>query len=474
VRAQERLRAAEHHHFSIGGRWLLFDAVALNASASCELDAVILQRAANGAVAKDLLDAARAAGGSPGEARRRLRFLRNLRFLLGPREQTVPVEVTQPADCATFMINVSQRCNLTCPYCYVNRGQFDYDVMPLARMAPDTADRLVGRIHASFPDFRTYGYHFYGGEPLMNFDGIRRIVEAAEEAAERSGTETDYHITTNGTLLTPEVAAFFDRHRFTVYVSIDGDEATHDAYRRYADGRGSYCHVQQNLLHLRTKTNVHIIGSSVIREGLRLSDAMALLRSHGADQCKAERVHLRETDSLKLSDDEQHRYLEDIKHLVEHYVESLSAGRKPMDYRLSAKILQLLLRRRREIFCAAATRMFGIAADGEIYPCALHVGRLRWRLGHIDTGLDTEQQRAFHARFATGSRPQCQVCWSRNLCGGGCPAMVDRFGDDDCEAMRAESEAAIAVYQQMMEIEPALLYALVSPSLARWAASGEA
>lgn len=92
---------------------------------------------------------------------------------------------------ATFMVNVSQRCNLACPYCYVNKGLFDYEEKPVPRMASATADGIVEQIHRAFPSFQTYGYHFYGGEPFMNFDAIRTIVAAAEIKAAQTGTRTD-------------------------------------------------------------------------------------------------------------------------------------------------------------------------------------------------------------------------------------------------------------------------------------------
>jgi hypothetical protein len=50
--------------------------------------------------------------------------------------------------------------------------------------------------------------------------------------------------------------------------------------------------------------------------------------------------------------------------------------------------------------------------------------------------------------------------------------MSDRFGADDCAAIRAEIEAAIAVYVYFAAHDVAHLYALVSPAIARWATGG--
>jgi uncharacterized protein len=474
-RVQEPVHAVEHHHFSLDGReWLLFDALSLAVVDSCPTDGTLLDLASHALTPRALASQAIAAGCNPVEVRTRARVLRDRRFLVRTGDESPPAPLEDDSRYATFMINVSQRCNLTCAYCYVNRGDFDYATKPIARMSATTAARVVEAIHDRFPAFGTYGYHFYGGEPLLNFDAIRCIVRAAEEAAARTQTATDFHVTTNGTLLSRQIADFFDEHRFNVYVSIDGDQPSHDQYRKYAGGRGSFADVERNLRYLRTKKRIHLIGSTVVRKGLPLRDAIELLTQHGADQCKAERVRLRPSDPLALQGGERDRYLDDIRALSDHYVSHLEANRKPPDFRLTSRILQLLVRQRRDFFCPAGERMFGIAANGEVYPCALQVGRPEARLGDLDSGVDGVRQRQFRARIHVDARPECRACWSRNLCGGGCSANVGRFGTDDCPAMRAESEAAIATYSHFARTDPTKLYALVDPSIVTWIAGEDA
>ncbi|HEU4734917.1 MAG TPA: radical SAM protein [Kofleriaceae bacterium] len=467
-RSRGALRAVEHHRFASRGRWLLFDVEALTVAPSEPVDAALLARAAMGATVAELVAAALAAGHDREHAVARIDELVEQRFLLADGDAPERAEPREPSRHITFMVNVAQRCNLTCTYCYVNEGHFDYPEPPIPRMRAETADGLVDRLHALFPGFSTYAYHFYGGEPLLNFEAIRRVVAQAEARAAQAGTRTDYYITTNGTLCDREVADFFDQHRFTVYYSIDGDVETHDEERRYAGGRGSYADVEANLAYLRTRPAVHLIGSSVVRKGVTLEAAMQKLAGHGARQCKAERVRLFDDQALALTGAEHDGYLADIEGLIDHYVTALEARTKPMDFRLSSKILQVLTRSRRDFFCPAGERMFGVSADGELYPCALHVGRPGSRLGHVATGVDAELRAGFRTRFGADGQAGCRTCWTRRLCGGGCSAMVDRFGHEDCEALRGESEAAIAIYQHFAETDPSYLYGLVSPKVVEW------
>jgi hypothetical protein len=52
--------------------------------------------------------------------------------------------------------------------------------------------------------------------------------------------------------------------------------------------------------------------------------------------------------------------------------------------------------------------------------------------------------------------------------------MVDRFGHEDCESLRAESEAAIAIFQHFAETDITQLYGLVSPPVVNWIRGGPA
>jgi hypothetical protein len=89
------------------------------------------------------------------------------------------------------------------------------------------------------------------------------------------------------------------------------------------------------------KPGGHLMGSSVIRKDFELKDTIGLPYEHGARQCKAERVRLHDGESLSLQGADHGAYIRDIEAMFDHYVERQSAGRKPMEFRLSSKILQL-------------------------------------------------------------------------------------------------------------------------------------
>ena len=84
---------------------------------------------------------------------------------------------------------------------------------------------------------------FFGGEPLLAFKVIRRIVETLDGW----GIATDKTLATNGILLNDESIDFLAAHRFLTLISLDGSPEVHDANRTDREGRATYSRVVQNL-----------------------------------------------------------------------------------------------------------------------------------------------------------------------------------------------------------------------------------
>lgn len=129
------------------------------------------------------------------------------------------------------------RCNLSCPYCFVERQE---GVMPLA-VARDAVMLLLDS------SGREKLLSLYGGEPLLCFDRVRQIVRFARQQAGRAHKELTINLCTNLTLLEPPMARFFAREGVKVVVSLAGNRQDHDRIRSAARGKGSYDQVAARL-----------------------------------------------------------------------------------------------------------------------------------------------------------------------------------------------------------------------------------
>lgn len=115
-------------------------------------------------------------------------------------------------------------------------------------MSLSTAYRAIDYLHKHSFKRDKVALSLYGGEPTLQFPLIQSCVAYANSLLK--GKQIDFTITTNGILLTPEMAEFFCKHDFNVYVSIDGPEEINDSFRVDAKGGGSFQRTVQGLKYL--------------------------------------------------------------------------------------------------------------------------------------------------------------------------------------------------------------------------------
>lgn len=132
------------------------------------------------------------------------------------------------------------RCDHSCQYCQVsrqseNKGAFD--------MTRETADKALDLVFRS-PN-HALKIEFQGGEPLLNFDLVRYVVEEAEERNKVEKRDLQFVIATTLSLATDEILEYCREHKIFLSSSLDGPEDLHnknrprpgrDSYARFADG----------------------------------------------------------------------------------------------------------------------------------------------------------------------------------------------------------------------------------------------
>ena len=150
---------------------------------------------------------------------------------------------------ALHIFVVTTNCNMACVYCQANNGVENSHLL----MDKKTAERAVD-IALQSPEY-SLSFEFQGGEPLLNFEVIRHIVEYAEE--NKGDHEISYNVVTNLTLLTDEILEFFKEHHFGLSTSLDGNELVHNANRKYVGGKGTFSSVLRSVDKIR-QSGLHV------------------------------------------------------------------------------------------------------------------------------------------------------------------------------------------------------------------------
>lgn len=123
---------------------------------------------------------------------------------------------------------VSESCNFRCKYC---RQKKTSELVNMSRADIKNAIDLFYSV-ASVPR----SIVFFGGEPLMNIDGIRYAIEYVHGF----DISIPFSMVINGSLCTKEIARFFAENQVEVIISLDGPERHHNEARVFADGKGTY------------------------------------------------------------------------------------------------------------------------------------------------------------------------------------------------------------------------------------------
>jgi sulfatase maturation enzyme AslB (radical SAM superfamily) len=119
-----------------------------------------------------------------------------------------------PLSISYLDIELTQRCNLSCPYCYL--GQHKQTATISEETLEDCLDLLAvwGKVKGQDPT----EISFYGGEPLAAFPQMRYFVEGAKAR----GYRLKYSIISNGTIAKPEIVDYCRVNNLSIQRSLDG------------------------------------------------------------------------------------------------------------------------------------------------------------------------------------------------------------------------------------------------------------
>jgi len=127
---------------------------------------------------------------------------------------------------ALHLFVVTLRCEHSCPYCQVSRRSVDRERFD---MSEEIALRAVD-VALSAPA-RRIKIEFQGGEPLLNFELVHKIVTAAQERAPDRNKTVEFVIASNLALLTDDVLGFCRDNGILLSTSLDGPADLHNRNR---------------------------------------------------------------------------------------------------------------------------------------------------------------------------------------------------------------------------------------------------
>ncbi|NLE04259.1 MAG: 4Fe-4S cluster-binding domain-containing protein [Crenarchaeota archaeon] len=143
-------------------------------------------------------------------------------------------------------LQLTQQCNFRCKYCvYSENKNLKQRVHTSKRMTWKLAKKAIDFLWDHSVDSPRVNIGFYGGEPLLEFELMKKTVEYAK--LRFKGKPISFTTTINGSLLTEKVAEFFVTNNISTLISLDGPKEIHDINRLFKDGSGTYDTVISNI-----------------------------------------------------------------------------------------------------------------------------------------------------------------------------------------------------------------------------------
>lgn len=384
-----------------------------------------------------------------------------------------------------LLLETTQSCNLRCKYCCYSEHYYSTRNHSNKRMDIVIAQKAVDyylknwlTVYYKNP-MRHPVISFYGGEPLLNFQLIHGVIDYIKE--KYPNIHPDYNMTTNGILLTEQVADFLVENNFSILFSLDGDKENHDRNRVKIDGTGSFDTVFHNLQSFRKRyPSYNKIGLSVSFDyDTDLQKVADFIRENDLFVVLSNMVSTLETDYYnKFSIESKNRFQKQLETMRKQYFNMA----KNKGFLLSSEnfLLSLfgfgyiefsahsILNQRRPIFipytgsCVPGEKIY-VTVDGTFHACE----RINpnFPIGNVDSGLDIDKIIDYINRYNECTKG-CVNCNITRLCDICIAKAIDgnniKISSEDCHNKNEYVKNLLISYVDILENDPSQLDSIVT------------
>ena len=334
---------------------------------------------------------------------------------------TEDILLKRPLVIKAMCIHVAHTCNLNCDYCFASQGRYHGE---RAVMSFETGKRAIDFLVENSGSRRNLEVDFFGGEPLMNFDVVKKLVEYARSIEKENNKNFRFTLTTNGVLIDDDVIDFCNREMSNVVLSLDGRKEIHDKHRVDYAGKGSYDLVVpkfREFIKRRTGGTYYMRGTYT-HENPDFTNDVFHMADLGFTELSMEPVVTAPDDPAALTEEDLPILFEQYEILAKEMLKRKKEGRPFEFYHYMLDLSKGPCLYKRITGCGSGTEYIAVTPLGEIYPCHQFVGDKNYLLGDIRNGIVNTELRDKFRRCNVFAHKECRECWANMYCSGGCAA----------------------------------------------------
>jgi len=352
-------------------------------------------------------------------------------------------------DIKALCLHVAHTCNLNCEYCFAAQGKYHGQ---RSLMSFEVGKQALDFLVAQSGTRRNLEVDFFGGEPLMNWDVVKQLVEYARSIEKEANKNFRFTLTTNGVLLDDEITEFANREMHNVVLSLDGRKEIHDASRVTVSGAGSYDLIVpkfQRFVEQRGNKGYYMRGTFT-RHNLDFTNDIFHMADLGFTELSMEPVVCKPEDPYALTEEDLPKLYEQYEELALEMIRRKQAGKGFTFYHYMIDLTGGPCIYKRISGCGSGTEYLAVTPTGELYPCHQFVGDPKYLMGDVWKGVTNTALRDEFKLCNAYARPDCKDCWAKLYCSGGCAAnayhatgSIRGVYDYGCKLFRKRMECAI-------------------------------
>ena len=348
-------------------------------------------------------------------------------------------------------LHIAHDCNLACRYCFAEEGEYHGR---RALMSYEVGKKALDFLIANSGNRQHLEVDFFGGEPLMNWNVVKQLVEYGRSQEKEHNKKFRFTLTTNGVLLNDEVMEFCNREMSNVVLSLDGRKEVNDKMRPFRNGTGSYDLIVpkfQKFAESRGDRDYFVRGTFT-HENLDFSKDVLHFADLGFKKMSVEPVVAEPSEPYAIREEDLPQILEEYDKLAAEYVKRWKEGKGFTFFHFMVDLKQGPCVAKRLSGCGSGTEYLAVTPWGDLYPCHQFVGKEEFLLGNVDSGITNTAVRDEFKLCNVYAKEKCRDCFARFYCSGGCAANSYNFHgsitdayDIGCEMQKKRIECAVMI-----------------------------